>query len=247
MNRCWIHKVISIVISSFKCVLASKYASLGTVRPVLGFGDALNTPTRWALHVVCCPNVTSWSFPRSKPSFLSFLPQCMQWCHISVVRSVPYCISVSLWSVSSLKNLFPLEGEQPDPSWEGMCQTSHHSAITQHLWELGSELFLIHLVLWVPVHGASAATWNEGKQNLPMASLPSVVSHGEVAHSRLPRPLLSGRFSGLHVPLFKVHSGFSLTYTVSGIVSLILSKFKTVWKKCPYFFLIWFPDSLDDN
>lgn len=67
-------------------------------------------------------------------------------------------------------------------------------------WELGSGLFHIHLAIWGCLHGASAATWNEGEQRFAGASLPHALSQ-EVIHSGLLRPLLSGKICGLQVLL----------------------------------------------
>lgn len=103
------------------------------------------------------------------------------------------------WSPAS--KIFLPWREQPGPFWEGTCQISHHSTTAEHLWELVSELFHVPLVLWVPQHGVSAATWNEEKQRLPVASLPNALSQ-EVTHSSLLRPLLSDRVYALQVLLY---------------------------------------------
>lgn len=52
---------------------------------------------------------------------------------------------------------------------------SQHSTLIPHLRELGSELFHACPVIWAPLCGASAPTWNEEKR-LPVARLPNALS-----------------------------------------------------------------------
>lgn len=79
---------------------------------------------------------------------------------------------------------------------------------------------------------AYAATWNEGKPRLPVASLSNALSQGEVTHSSFLRPLLLDRVCELLVllyqPSFTVYLIFLPTYTTSGIISLVLSKLEYV-------------------
>lgn len=115
-------QVISIVISFFKNALASKYASLRTVCPVLGCGDTLSTLTKWAVHTVCCLKSRSWSLPRSKPSSPLLVAQGEELGHISVGQSAQCFIWVSLWSTSCFKNLPPMERGKPGPCWKKLSK-----------------------------------------------------------------------------------------------------------------------------
>lgn len=152
------------------------------------------THTPYVLSTVCCVRLRSDPVPHQSYAHLDSGPR-VSWSNIAPWSSQHNAISRSHPGGPPASHVsLPWRVGKLGPCWEETFQMSQHSALMSGLWELCP-------IIWAPLRGASAAAWNEGKQRVLVASLPSAVSLGGVTHSSTPSPLLSGRFCGFQMLL----------------------------------------------
>ena len=253
MNRCWVHIVISIVLSSLKNVLASKQGSLATVCPVLGLTDVLNSGAMCVLHMVCCLRLRS--DPRWHQSYAHLYSGLrVSWRNTSQWSSQHNMKSGFLFGGPQASHLsLPWrEGSQAHAERKGSkCPSTPPSS---HI----SENLVLNCSMHVQSFGPLSVEHRlppgmKGKEDFQWPGCQCSLLGG-VTHPSTPSPRPSGRFGGFQMlldqDLLKADLIYLLMYAVSGIFSIILSKPKNVWENVRalfFFFPNCFSNSLDGN